>query len=212
MRILILLSFLLVTFTLPITMAYAQDGGNVETLDQILNPEQYGSKKQPLTSKSMANSYYQRCAVQKSLAFDKESKTILCACMAANMSEILTVEEFKLLKVKNNAGREVRGKTIAFAFTNCMPHVIEPRIEADCLGSRHTADIVRGKETLCDCVSDKYRQYMTRNASWIFSEAQKYNPMTLNPLEHYFTSMNYESQHEHFVKQCKDQFLYNRDK
>lgn len=194
--------------------AFAQrtDENNVESLGDILNkPEDYGNKGQPLTSAIMANHYYMNCINEKSLTFEEEEKKILCGCNAAKMSEYLSVQEFKDLRVKNRKGKNARGKALAYAYAPCMKYVIEKKVKHDCYVSKKLDDIVVGKKTLCKCVVDDFKYFFDQNAIHIIKDAVHYNPMTLNPLEDYFKKADYSNRRRYFIKQCRFKFLYNRD-
>ena len=194
--------------TLP---AFAQNN-DTESLDSILNEgENYGNNGKPLTSAIMANHYYNTCSKEQSLVFDEEEMKILCGCNAAKMSEILTVQDFMDLYKRNDAGRDARSRMLAFSYAPCMEYVIEKKVRYDCYASPKMDDILRGGKLICDCVVDRFNNYLSKNASHIITTATHYNPMTLNPLEHFFTTRDYNAQHKGYVRQCHYKFVYDRD-
>ncbi len=196
------------------SVAVAQENKNeeVQSLGDILNaPEEFGNNGEPLTSAIMANHYYETCTSKKNLAFDEEETKILCGCNAAEMSEILTVQEFKDLDKNTRKGKEARGKALAYAYAPCMKYVIEKKVKYDCYVSNKLDDIVVGKRSLCKCVVDSFKRYFDNNATSIITRATHNNPMTMNPLEDYFIETNYRSQQAHVIKQCRFKFLYKRD-
>lgn len=192
--------------------AQSDQNNDVRSLDEILNDkEDYGSDGKPLTSEIMANHYYKTCSNKKNLSFDEEETKILCACNAAKMSEVLSVQEFKDLEKNNKKGKEARGRYLAYAYAPCMKHVIEKKVKHDCYVSRQLDDIVAGKKSLCKCVIDRFKYHFSSNAGNIIRKAAHYNPMTLNPLEDYFIHENYYQQRDHTIKQCRFQFFYKQD-
>ncbi|MGH1378420.1 MAG: hypothetical protein ACRBB3_06325 [Alphaproteobacteria bacterium] len=203
---------LIIAISLGISFnAYAQNPPNndVQSLSDILNDEEdYGSNGKPLTSEIMANHYYKTCSNKKNLSFDEEETKIICACSSAKMSEILSVQEFKDLEKKTKAGKDARGKYIAYAYAPCMKHVIERKVKHDCYASKSLDDVVSGKKSLCKCVVDRFKYHIDQNATLIVRKATHYNPMTLNPLEEYFKHDNYYSQRDHTIKQCRFEFFY----
>ena len=210
----LVLTFLICIATLSsASLAQGKDEGNVQSLNEILNQktDDYGSNGKPLTSAIMANNYFKTCTDKKNLAFDKEETEILCGCNAAKMSELLSVQEFKDLEKDNKQGKEARGRSLAYAYAPCMKHVIEKKVKNDCYVANQLNDIIAGKKTLCKCVVDKYKYFLDQNASYIIMKAVQYDPMTLNPLEDYFKKTDYRSQHNHFIKQCRFQFFYDKD-
>ncbi len=190
----------------------AQNNNEVKSLGDIFNPNiDYGNDGKPLTSEIMANYYYKTCIAKKSLAFDEEEKKILCACTSAKMAETLSVEEFMLLDKNTNKARDARSKMLAYTYAPCMEYVIEKRATIDCLSSDITKDIIRGKKAICKCVANRAKQHIIRNAGNIITRATHYDPMTLNPLEHYFINNDYSAQHKIFTRKCRYDFEYNRD-
>lgn len=185
---------------------------NAPSLDSILNEgENYGNNGKPLTSAIMANHYYKTCTMEQSLVFDEEEMKTLCGCNAAKMSEILTVQDFQNLYNQNDKGRDARSRMLAFAYAPCMEHVIEKKVRYDCYSSSQMDDILRGGKLICDCVVDKFTGYVSRNAANIILTSTHYAPMSLNPLEHYFTTRNYNGQHKGYMRQCHYKFVYDRD-
>ncbi len=206
---------LLALFSCLICTAYsgtvfAQDE-DVKTLGEILNgpQETYGNDGKPLTSAVMANHYYKNCVAQDSLAFNEKELEILCGCTSAKMSEVLTVEEFKRLPIKN--GKDARSKMMAFAYAPCIEYIIEDKVTRDCMRSNKLRDIIVGKSLVCGCVNDLFKKYLIADAKNIISRSTLHDPMTLNPLEYYFTGDGYTSQHRGFLESCNFKFRYERD-
>lgn len=204
--------FLVGIFALALpTAAFAQND-DIENLGIILNPDvDYGNDGKPLTAAIMANYYYNQCTSQESLAFTDEELDILCSCTAAGMSKVLTVDEFKTLSQDNRKGLDARGKALAFAYAPCMEYAIAPKVRGNCMQSRHLQDIVVGKRQICRCTVDSYQQLIKETAPKIVMEGIKYDPMTMNPLEHHFTTTNYLQTLNSSIKFCRFRDKYKRD-
>ncbi len=191
---------------------YAQsqsEDDKVQSLGDILNPkadDMLGAK----TTQDMANIYFKRCLKTKTLAFDDEEKEMLCACTSANMGQVLTVSEFNVMHEDNLKGKDARGKVIAFAYTKCTDYVIESKLYNDCMVSPVLKSITRGKKDICECSAKEYVQRINKEMSYIIMESLKYDPMTLNPLERFFTTTNYGYMSEHYTKACRAKLLYQK--
>ena len=195
-----------------ITPAFAQNNDSVQSLGDILNEKpDYGTDGKPLTSALMANHYYKNCMHKESLIFDTDQKKTLCGCTSAKMSETLSVQDFKDLDQKTKRGRDARGRMLAYAYAPCMGYVIDDKTKADCRRAGALKDIVRGRKIVCDCVAERLKKHIRLNTSHIIMSAMNHDPMTLDPLEHYFTAGNYYPQYDHFMRQCRFNFQYNRD-
>lgn len=198
----------LMFFTTP---AISQD--QVKNLSEIVNPPiDYANDGKPLTSAVMSNHYYKGCIEEESLVLSDEERKTLCACSAANMAENLTVEEFKALKSNSIRGRNARGKAVAFGFTPCMEYVIESKINRDCLKSKYINDVIFGKKAMCDCTTNHFKNFLTRDGTHIIMEAIKQEPMSLNPLEYYFRKDAYVNQREHLLRRCRIDIQYQLDR
>lgn len=199
---------MLFAFTAP---AFAQD--DVKPLSEILNPPiDYGNDGKPLTAKIMANYYYKQCAAEETLVFSDDEKELLCACSSANMSEHLSVAEFKALDQDTVKGRNARGNAVAYGYIPCMEYVIETKVMRDCLKSPKLKDIIIGKKRMCGCAVDHMQNFMMRDGTYIIMDTLKHNPMSLNPLEHYFREDSYRSQREHYLHNCRMSIQYELDR
>ncbi|PCJ96336.1 MAG: hypothetical protein COA45_11060 [Zetaproteobacteria bacterium] len=211
LALMLIIFFGLATFP-PTAFAQEKKNADVKSLGDILNqPKDYGNDGKPLTSAIMANHYYKICTSKKNLAFDEEETKILCGCNAAEMSELLSVQEFKDLDKNTRKGKDARGKSLAYAYAPCMKHVIEKKVKYDCYVSRKLDDIVVGKKTLCKCVVNNFKSYFDQSATDIIMRATHNDPMTMNPLEDFFMETNYRAQHDHYIQQCRFEFLYNKE-
>lgn len=197
----------------PHMIAHAQidTAQDVETLDDILNPDRVQRDGWPVTLETLANDYYSTCVSDDDGVFTADQRNMLCACTAANMAKKLTVEDFNNLDKQTIEGKDARGKAIAFSYLPCMQYVFSDIVRADCYRSPQLSNIITGKKTLCQCTVNHFEQYMSRDGTFIIMEALKHEPETLNPLAYYFKHKNYKSQHRHFVKQCHFHFRYNLD-
>ncbi len=207
----ILTLFICLLFTVS-TSVYAQDqseNDDVQSLGDILNPKTDGMTGAK-TTQDMANIYFKRCLSTKSLAFDDEEKEMLCACTSANMGQVLTVSEFNVMHEDSLKGKDARGKVIAFAYTKCTDYVMESKLYNDCMVSPVLKGITRGKKDICECSAEEYVQRINKEMSYIIMESLKYDPMTLNPLERFFTTTNYGYMSEHYTKACRAKMLYQK--
>ena len=197
-------------FMLTAASTYAQTEADddVKSLGDILNPQD--DMAGALTPKEMANIYYKKCLGTESLAFDKQEKETLCACTSAHLGPTLTASEFKNLYKDNLKGKDARGKVIAYAYTECMDYVLKSKLYNDCMVSPTLRKVVRGKKEICECSAERYISIINKDASYIIMEALKHQPMTLNPLEHYFTTTNYGYMSEHYTQYCRSKMLYEK--
>ncbi len=190
---------------------YAQNDASV-TLDDIFNPgTDYGNGDKPLTPKFMANHYYKNCVKAENLTMSPNEKELLCTCTAAKASQILLVDEFKVLGEKTKAGKYARGKFIAYAYVPCMPYVMEKIVTNDCKKNKLIQDIVIGKNTICKCAANNYKTYIKQNEVTILDLSLREHPRTLDPLEYYLRGRAYSSQRDLAINSCKYNFLYDRD-
>lgn len=200
-------------FILGTPLSHAQNQKSSEDevmpLGDILNPKRIESGP-TATATDRANIYYKKCMIEKSLAFDEGEKEILCACTSAKMGNIITEEEFKQLYKDNRMGRDARGKIIAYAYTDCMGYVVKNKIFNDCMVSPIVGRIIHGKNLICNCAANQYNETINNEAANIMMKAIKYDPMTLNPLEHYFTTRSYGSMNDKYINFCRGKMLYDK--
>lgn len=203
-----LLSLALLIITLP---AYAQE--DVKTLPEIVNPSvDFDNDGKPITALVMANEYYKSCVKEETLVYNEEEKQLLCACQSANMSEHLTVREFRRLKSDSAAGREARGKAVAYGFAPCLNYVLESKTTRDCMKSKKLNDLIFGKKKICACATNLYQNVMSRDGSYIIMDSTKYEPMSIDPMEYYFRQDSYFHQLNAFISNCRNDFQYNEER
>lgn len=191
--------------------AYAQE--DVKSLPEIVNPSaDFENKDQPITATVLANNYFKTCVAEESLVYEDYEKELLCACQSANMSEHLTVDEFKRLKSKSAKGREARGKAIAYGFAPCMEFILESKMTRDCMNAKQLKDMIFGKKKVCGCAVNHYQSIMTRDGSYIIMDSSKYEPMSINPLEYYFRQDSYINQLNALIKACRVDVQYSEER
>ncbi len=191
--------------------AQTKEDDKVQSLGDILNPQEDDDGLSKVkNAKDMANVYYKKCMKEKSLAFDKDEKEILCACTSAKIGSVITVKEFKHLYEDSYKGKDIRGKVIAYAYTDCMGYVIKDKLLKDCKVSPTVKKIVTGKNAVCKCAVNNYKITVDKSTAYIIMQAIKYDPMTLNPLEHYFTTNDYGYLFEKNVENCYSRMLYDK--
>lgn len=179
----------------------------VQSLGEILNPkadEQDPSK----TPKDRGNAYFKNCMATESLAFDEDEKELLCACTSSKVGEILTGEDFAHLYKDTLIGKEARMKMIAFAYTDCMEYAIKRKVYKDCRVLPIMKMIRHGKSHVCKCTAGHFDKLINSAAAKVIMDGVKYHPMTLNPLEYYFTTDGYYKTLEGFGKVCRAQMVY----
>lgn len=207
-------------YTLPVTLfallflclipqiSAAQD--DVESLGRILNePGEYRDGK-AVTGEDFANMYYEKCVSEKQDVFVEREREILCTCMAAKMSETLTLSEFQALERKTVAGRDARGKVVAFAHLPCMSYVMDSKIHRECRKLPVVQKLITGKNTLCGCTKNRYKKYLIQNASFIAQNARLNEPMSMNPLAIFFEGREHNYHIKNFTKKCKFDIDYNK--
>ena len=170
----------------PVWAQQTQNDDDVKTLGEIFNPNiDEDNDGKPATATVMGNRYYQTCMNEETFTLRDDEKEILCACSAANMSEHLSVEEFKQLDKETTAGRNARGKAIAYGYTPCINYMLENKTKRDCLSSATLDNILtkKGKKRICKCTSEHYLNFFSKEGSNIMLQEILYEPLTLNPLE-----------------------------
>jgi len=206
----ILLFIMLLSLLAPCSMAYAQEPDDkVKSLGEILNPKTEDENTN-LSAKERGNLYFKRCMNTKSLAFDSEEKEILCACTSAKLENILTGAEFVHLYKDTKKGRDARMKVITYAYTECMDYTLKKKVYKDCRVLPLLKTIKYGKNHICKCAANHYENLIHDGAARLIMKGVTYSPMTLNPLEHYFTTGGYYSTLSQYTKVCRSQMLYDK--
>ncbi|MFP4098833.1 MAG: hypothetical protein ACLFP8_08160 [Alphaproteobacteria bacterium] len=197
------------TFPSSKGLAQFQEDNEVKSLGEILNP-QTDEYDENLPPKDRANIYFAKCMDTPSLAFDTKEKETLCACTSAQITTLLNGTEFAQLYKDTTAGRDARMKVITYGITECMDYVIGQKVFNDCMVSPLLNTIRIGKKYICNCARKHYEDIMRKSAPYFFMEAIKHDPMTLNPLEHHFTTDGYYSTLKRYTENCRTKMLYER--
>lgn len=205
-----LLAISLFTF-FNIAPVYAQNNDDVKSLSDILNPPKtFNPDGKPVTPALLANEYYKKCAAKQSDVFSEEQIETLCACSSAKMSQNLTIRDFNNLEKPNRAGREARGKAIAYGYVPCMQYATDELVTRDCRKDKNLKPVLAGKRTVCKCTLDKFNEYLNLNGTSIIMNSLKYKPMTMNPLEHFFSDTHYKFLLRDSIKSCRFDQQYER--
>ncbi len=206
----IALFVMLLCMLTPCIAANAQKANDeVQSLGEILNPRAKNSGSE-LGVKERSNLYFRKCMATESLAFDNEEKEILCACTSAKLGEIITGEEFVELYKDTKAGANARMKVITYAYTECMNYAIKSKVYKDCRVLPLMGKIKHGKDFVCECLTNQHEDLVNKGASRMIMDGVKHDPMTLNPLESYFTTDSYYNTLENYVKICRARLMYNK--
>lgn len=213
------LLILLLGLFIPDNLAYAQttednnvriEDDQVKPLGEILNPKT-DKLDENLTVDERGNLYFERCMAKESLAFDPEEKEIICACTAAKLGEIITAPEFPHLYKDTTTGEKARMKVITYAYTECIDYAITDKMYKDCAILPLMQKISYGRTRVCECAIGHYNKLLIEGTAHWIMEGIKHSPMTLNPLEHYFTSDAYYNSLLDYAKVCRAQMLYDKN-
>lgn len=211
-RLLKFLALLLAVCTLSLTVlssTRAQDtNDDVQSLPEILNQQ---SPPTGNTTADLSRNYYHKCVNEETLVFTSKEQEILCSCTASEMSTLLTSTEIKHLEKKTRTGANARDKFRAHAYAPCMEYVVEDKVRYECMKSKKLSSIIVGKASICKCVTERFKNFVNRNAVDIIMHSVKIDKMILNPLEHYFRNNGYITQRDYTIGQCYAKFRYKKD-
>lgn len=166
---------------------------------------------EPTNSEEFVKSHFKKCLARDHLSLSDKQVESICSCSAANLNETLSFEEMKLMTKSSDIGKEARQKFLAYAYAPCLKYLVADISKNDCLGSELAKNIKIGKLNVCKCVEKKMVSIFERQAPSFMIEAVAQNPMTLDPVDNYFSSEGYISQRDGYIKECIYNTAYKRD-
>lgn len=165
----------------------------------------------PLTSEDYAIQYQKKCMAHVHTVYSDKEKEVVCGCTAAKMAETLTTDEFQILYDEDIKGQDVRDKAIAYAYAPCVRLIFNNLMTKDCLHSDHLKGVISGKNAICSCGVKTLSRIVNQMMPTIIIKIMKYNPLTLDPMEYYFSSEDYYIQSQKAFGQCSLQNRYSKE-
>ena len=177
--------------------------------EKIDEPE---GKNMPATAADYANEYYGQCVAPDHAVYTKDEQKLICSCTAANMSQTLDLEDFKMLYNEDVAGQDVRDKALVYAYAPCFKKIAKEIYRRDCYSSKQTAQYSsKEKESICSCGVERMEDTINRVMPMEIIKIVKYNPLTLDPMEYYLISDSYAVQARRIFSKCAYLYSYQKN-
>lgn len=199
----ILLLFLSFVFTHPVLaqdMLRKHRGGDPTT--QLLGQD----GKAPVTIEDYANLYYDSCTSSNTDEFLKDYIGGQCACAAAKIPEILSLDDVKTLFTKTKAGDFQQARVMLLGYIPCLYNSVHDFVYDQCLDNNQTRKQFRHAVKVCECYGKGMGDYaaskgqnlipgFTRNTF----DSEKSVP---NPLSYIIQTPFFEKKSSGILEQC----------
>lgn len=185
----------------------AEDSG--KTLKEIFEDHEEKEKRTgEKTGTQLANDFFYKCAAIKDDYMNMDARNDLCGCVSAKISRRLSNEEIYALYDESKEGKNARAHLLIDAYVPCMLRPIKEVTVGRCLKTKQMEQFRTGRKTICGCVAGMMHDYVEREKHNLVSEGVKYNPMTLDPLEHFIGSTSYYNLMSDYLRSCIYQQAY----
>lgn len=198
MRILHLL--LMALCLLPAGRAAAQDIFVLED-ERIVNPLEE-DKKAFASIQEYARSFYSDCRQIKSKAFSADSQDLFCACMAANISEVLTLDDVSDISKNNEKGEIQRDLIKKFLYVPCTIQPVYGIILNQCLDDKELQETLNDHVGSCKCVAVEMTDYWREHGLGIASSPREQIHSKTEPLIRFLLSAAYGRKMEYVAMVC----------
>ena len=116
--------------------------------------------RQALSLKDYADQYYADCLFLEHPILNKETLPLFCACISANIYEILKPEDVTDIFLRTDLGDKQRRRITRLAYTPCMTQPLHEMIYGNCIEDKNLeAGLQKQHGKVCECVTDKAAQY-----------------------------------------------------
>lgn len=190
--------------------SYAQEPA--VSIDQPL-PEKTVKKstESAATAEEYVKIHFEKCLARSHGVLTEKEVNQICACSAANMSEVLSIDEMKSLDKKTKQGKTARSKFIGYAYAPCVKYLVGDMTKTDCLGGKLAKNIKVGKLAVCKCAEKTMLSLIDNLSAHFMIEAVRQNPMTLDPIDEFLSSDAFAVQRDGNIERCIFEKAYEKD-
>jgi len=178
------------------------DSDILELLDEAPKQEPKTERQQPKTITEYANAYYKNCRKQDHPLLKGESLDILCSCTAAQIPDVMTLEQWRSMGQDNPEGQLQRNRMLMFIYTPCIKYPTRALIMDKCMNDAKVKATMRRYPKVCACLADDMALYMDENAMHTVEQALARNQKDLDPLASLLESRSFERRSEYAMSQC----------
>lgn len=173
-----------------------------QSVGQIQQPGMAPAPGRTPISNEQANSYYDNCLMQKSGSFTPQGQQMLCACTAAQMQKVLSVEDIQTMSTNTPEGQSLRDKMTLYVYAPCMKYPTHDLIYTRCMGDAQIKAAVPNPDALCKCMGDGMASFIEQRGPEQLMTALRQNPGDLDPLGTLMNSDAFTQQSQTVMQSC----------
>lgn len=147
-----------------------------KTIDQELDIEQEKRQTQgtnSLTGKELANAYYKNCIKTPPGIMKISSLNALCGCTAAEITNVMSVNEIRTMYENTPEGEFQRQRMMALVYVPCMKFPVSDMVSNNCLGQKAIREGLKKPVKVCNCLGNTMGDYVAEHGAYHARNALK---------------------------------------
>lgn len=184
-------------------------GGQALAQDMLILQEQHSldplkpQQEESITDiHAYAESYYQDCHQIKNKMFTQSSQNLFCACVAANIAEVMTPENVSDIRKNNQKGAMQRDMIRKFLYVPCTIQPVYELILNDCLDDKNLQGSLHDPRGSCQCMAAEMTSYWRDYGLKIASDPTEQKHSATEPLIRFLFSKAYDRKLEYVGWVC----------
>lgn len=115
-------------------------------------------QSEPKNLKEYADQYYADCLHLDHHILTDESRPLFCACVSANIYEVLSLQDVSDIFLRTDTGDQQRRRITKLVYVPCMAQPLNAMVYDDCMDDLNLQTLGGKQDKTCGCVAD----YATR--------------------------------------------------
>lgn len=155
-------------------------------------------------SKETANAYFGNCMAKRDPRMTTKSQEELCACTAAKMTDVMTMEDIKRMSQQTQEGVQSFNLMMTHVYMPCIGAPVHDLLMTECLANKKIDQqgFKVDKGDLCGCISDRTGKWMADQGPAMMEIILKKNPHITDPIQPIMDSPDFRREQMDNLLRC----------
>ena len=155
-------------------------------------------------SKETANTYFGNCMAKRDPRMTTKSQEELCACTAAKMTEVMTMEDIKRMGQQTQEGIQSFNLMMTHVYMPCIGAPVHDLLMTECLADKKIDEqqFKIDKGDLCGCIAGKTGKWMADQGPAMMEIILKKNPHITDPIQPIMDSPDFRREQMDNLLRC----------
>lgn len=166
------------------------------------------SDRAPVSNEE-ANAFFDRCIENPDPVMTGDSQMEMCACMAVEIQNVMSAEEYEQIKEGIPPGSELYKKNLTYVYGPCLENAVMDYINLDCLADKRYRGFTTDIFAMCQCLSNSMARFTALYGPDLLAEKLHRNPYFEDAMTPLLRSPGFMTEKRETAKQCLNQYSWD---